>query len=69
MGNWAFGITGGGVAEGRMVGYASCKPADTLVFMVVVGFTYRGRKFCCGRYFRISVSDVHSKGRGQCANL
>ena len=30
MGNWAFGIAGGGVAEGRMVGYASCKPADAL---------------------------------------
>jgi len=30
MGNWAFGIAGGGVSEERMVGYASCKPADAL---------------------------------------
>jgi len=27
----AVGIGGGGFAEGRMVGFASCKPADALV--------------------------------------
>ena len=29
---WAFGIGGGGVAYGSMVGFAYCKPADALVF-------------------------------------
>jgi len=28
---WAFRIWGGGVAQGRMVGFASCKPANALV--------------------------------------
>jgi len=30
-GRWTLGIAGGAVAEGRMMGYASCKPADALV--------------------------------------
>jgi len=34
VGWWAFGIGGCGVAQGRMVGFASCKHADTLVFFV-----------------------------------
>jgi len=30
---WAFEIGGGSVAYGRMVGFASCKPVDTLVYV------------------------------------
>ena len=29
------GIGGGGVAKGRMVGFASCKPANALVLFFV----------------------------------
>jgi len=31
----AVGIGGGAVAQGRMVGFASCNPADALVVVVV----------------------------------
>ena len=31
----AVGIGGGGVAEGRMAGFVSCKPADALVSFLI----------------------------------
>jgi len=32
---WAVGIGGGAAAHSRMVGFASCKPADALVLFFV----------------------------------
>jgi len=47
---WALGIGGGGVASGRVVGFASCKPADALVYVLFNKIIILRRRPTCRRF-------------------